>query len=68
MIRTHFPQQFKEWAELSRSIGSKMTRVNNERIYLDELPDGYGNYSEEQKVQCGIFCEMADEMLKAREE
>ena len=63
MIRRDFGEQFKTWAELSRSIGSKMTRVNNVRIYLDELPENYGDYSTEPKVQCGIFCEMANDAL-----
>jgi len=65
MIRHHFPQQFKEWCELSRGIGSKMTRVDSKRIFLDELPENYGNYSEEEEIQCGIFCEMAKDKINA---
>lgn len=41
------------------ALGVRMTRLHGERIFLDELPAGYGRYQDEPEVQCGIFCEAA---------
>lgn len=59
-IRDDFPVQFDRMAELSRRLGARMTRYKGERIFLDELPRGYGNIQDEPSVQCGVFCEMAE--------
>lgn len=34
------------------------------RIYLDELEPGTGRYQDEPEIQCGIFCEMANNEIK----
>lgn len=46
-------------AEQSRRLGSKLVRVNNERIYLDELdPNAKGRpLASLQMPECGLFCE-----------
>ena len=36
-----------------------------ERIFLDELQPGEGNYQQEPEVQCGIFCELAEKEYAA---
>jgi hypothetical protein len=33
------------------------------RIFLDELKEGVGDYQTEPEIQCGIFCEMAQQEL-----
>jgi hypothetical protein len=38
LYRHHFPEQFARTAAYSREIGKKLARVNDERIFLDELP------------------------------
>lgn len=58
-IRADFPEQFDRMAEVSRRLGARMVRVDEERMFLDELPPGTGNHQTEPSVQCGIFCEMA---------
>jgi len=58
-IKTDFPAQFWMMAGASRALGVKMTRIGQERIYLDELPVGIGKYQDEPEIQCGIFCEAA---------
>lgn len=63
-IRLHFPEQFSRMAKVSREIGAKMTRVGEERIFLDELPEGVGDYESEPEIQCGIFCEMAERDMR----
>lgn len=62
-IRIDFPEKFWMMAGMSRALGVKMTRVGTERIYLDELPVGIGRYQDEPEIQCGIFCEAAQQEL-----
>lgn len=55
--RTH-PQVFTARAEQSRRLGAKLVRVNDTRIYLDELdPLSKGKPLKALSVDCGIFCE-----------
>ena len=58
-IKVDFPNQFWMMAGASRALGVRMTRVHDVRIFLDELPEGYGRYQDEPEIQCGIFCEAA---------
>jgi hypothetical protein len=59
-IRVDFPTEFQKMAEYSRSKGVRLLKRGEERIYLDELLPGEGNYQQEPEVQCGIFCELAE--------
>ena len=63
-IRDDFPIMFDRMAAESRRLGARMVRVKEERIFLDELPDGVGNYADEPEIQCGIFCEMANSEIR----
>tara|TARA_R110002074_G_scaffold54404_1_gene135550 strand:+ start:264 stop:1052 length:789 start_codon:yes stop_codon:yes gene_type:complete len=57
-VRREHPHIFRERAEQSRELGAKLVRVNNERIYLDELaPDAKGRPMKNMDFECGIFCE-----------
>jgi len=57
-VRAVHPEVFRQRAEQSRRIGAKLTRVNNKRIYLDELPpDAKGRAMKSMNIECGIFCE-----------
>jgi 3'-phosphoadenosine 5'-phosphosulfate sulfotransferase (PAPS reductase)/FAD synthetase len=38
LIRKEWPDKFNRAAELSRSLGVRLTRINNERIFIDEIP------------------------------
>lgn len=58
-VRRVHPDVFRSRAKQSRRLGSKLVRVNNERIYLDELsPLAEGRPLKSLKMpECGIFCE-----------
>jgi hypothetical protein len=56
LVRRTFPDVFADRAEQSRRIGVRLTRVAGERIFLDELPDGFGGQME-MNFDCGVFCE-----------
>lgn len=58
-VREVEPEIFSSRAKQSRRLGSKLVRVNNERIYLDELdPNAKGRPLASLKMpECGLFCE-----------
>lgn len=57
-VRKQHPDIFQHRAEQSRKIGARLARVNNERIFLDELsPDAIGRPMKNLDFECGIFCE-----------
>ena len=59
-IRDDFPEHFDRMAKLERFKGHTVFKD----CYLDELPIDAGNYPQEQSIECGIFCLMAEEDLK----
>lgn len=63
--RVDFPVVFAKRAEQSRRLGVKLVKIGDQRIFLDELPDGVGDYQSEPEIQCGIFCHMAQQELAA---
>lgn len=57
-VRKKHPEIFNRRAEQSREIGARLVRVNNERIFLDELdPTAKGRAMRTVKIDCGVFCE-----------
>lgn len=55
--RQHF-DVFAARAEQSRRLGVRLVRVNNERIFLDELdPEAQGRPLKALDFECGLFCE-----------
>lgn len=60
-IRVHYPAQFKEACELSRSVGARALMDNGVHKFLDELVPGTGDYESEPEIQCGVFCEAGKE-------
>jgi hypothetical protein len=55
-VRKLFPKVFERRARQSRLIGARLVRVNNERIFLDELdPDAQGDLFE--AIDCGPVCQ-----------
>jgi len=57
-VRKTHPEVFEERAKQSREIGAKLVRVNNKRIFLDELdPDAKGRPMKSLTLECGTFCE-----------
>lgn len=62
-VRKLFPEVFEKRAKQSRRIGARLVRVNNERVFLDELdPDAQGDLFEE--IECGPVCQSQNQ--KAR--
>jgi hypothetical protein len=56
-VRKQHPEVFEARAEQSRRIGAKLVRVNNKRMFLDELnPKATGRPMKNLDFECGIFC------------
>jgi hypothetical protein len=64
-IRDDFPDYFYRMCDESEKVGAKMVKVGGDRISLRDLPRGIGNYQTEPEIQCGIFCEMANNEINA---
>jgi len=58
-VRQQHPEVFEQRAEQSRRLGAKLVRVDNQRIFLDELsPLAVGKPLKSLKMpECGLFCE-----------
>jgi hypothetical protein len=57
-VRRQHPDAFEVRAEQSRRLGVRLVRVNNERIFLDDLcPNATGAPLKDMRSECGLFCE-----------
>jgi hypothetical protein len=66
-IRDDFPEQFNKMAAFSRTLGVRLIKIGKDRVYLDELPRGFGRYQDEPEVQCGAFCELKSIEIDGKE-
>ena len=57
LVRREFPDVFDQRAEQSRRLGSRLVRVKNERIFLDELDPKAKGRPLKTMPDCGLFCE-----------
>lgn len=64
-IRVDFPEVFAQRAHTERLLGRTICKMGDKRIFLDELPPDAGDYPSEMEVQCGIFCELAQQDIAA---
>ena len=65
MIRRDFPDVFNLRAGQSREYGTRLTRVQGVRVFLDELPADYLPAEPMENVQCGPDCGMQTSFLSA---
>jgi len=57
-VRQQHPDVFQDRAEQSRRLGARLVRVDNRRVFLDELdPAAKGRSMKSMAIDCGIFCE-----------
>lgn len=66
-IRDDFPYVFEKRCAQSKRLGVKLVRIGEERIFLEDLPSGIGDYQKEPEIQCGIFCHLAKEEIGSEE-
>jgi len=59
-IRKDFPGAFKKMADFEKRKGYTVLKDSNGPLYLHDLDPNRGRFSDEPKIECGIFCEMAE--------
>jgi len=64
LVRLHYPVEFNRMAKLSRELGARLTRINNERIFIDEIPQDWP-VTEAIAPECDFLCSLATEDLIA---
>ena len=57
LVRKHYPEVFDARAKQSREIGCKLTRIRDERMYLDDLPATASTGPVKGGWACGVFCD-----------
>jgi len=64
LVRHHFPEVFARRADQSRRFGSRLTRINDERIFIDEIPAGWP-MTEAIVPRCDFLCHIAEQDIAA---
>jgi len=66
LYRLRFPEGFARMAELSRRLGARLTRINDVRIFIDEIP---ADWPVTQPIlpACDLLCGVTQADLKAAE-
>lgn len=62
LVRHHFPDVFARRAEQSRRFGSRLTRINDERIFIDEIPSDWPMTSP-IIPRCDFLCHLAEQEI-----
>jgi hypothetical protein len=64
LVRLRFPEQFARAAKLSREIGCRLARINDERVFLDEIPADWP-VTNPVAPACDFLCHIAGQDLAA---
>lgn len=64
LVRQTHPETFKRRAEQSRRFGSRLVRINDERRFLDELPEDWPT-TEATAPRCDFLCHIAEQDMAA---
>jgi hypothetical protein len=62
LVRREFPEVFDRRADQSRRFGSRLTRINDERIFIDEIPAGWPT-TEATAPRCDFLCHIAEQEI-----
>lgn len=63
LVRKHFPETFARRAEQSRRFGSRLARINDERIFIDEIPADWPTLKPIAPA-CDFLCHIAEQDMK----
>ena len=64
LVRQTHPETFKRRAEQSRRFGSRLVRINDERRFLDELPEDWPT-TEATAPRCDFLCHITEQDMAA---
>jgi len=60
LVRKEFPVQFHRMADLSRKLNARLTRIGEERIFIDEIPINHP-VTEPIAPECDFLCHLAEQ-------
>jgi hypothetical protein len=60
LVRKHFPAQFERMSELSRRLDVRLTRIDDERRFIDEIPADQPTTDPIQPA-CDFLCHIAEQ-------
>lgn len=64
LVRQTHPEVFERRADQSRRFGSRLVRINDERRFLDELPEDWPT-TEATAPRCDFLCHIAEQDIAA---
>ncbi|MBL4800734.1 MAG: hypothetical protein JKY45_02500 [Emcibacter sp.] len=59
LVRKHFPDEFYRMAKLCRKFGARLTRINDIRIFIDEIPADWPTTTPIMP-SCDFLCGLAE--------
>ena len=62
LYRLHFPERFARTAAYSRKLGARLTRINGERCFIDEIPAEWPTTNPIVPA-CDFLCAIAEQNL-----
>jgi hypothetical protein len=63
LIRKQFPAEFDRMAKLSRELDVRLCRIDDERRFIDEIPDDHPTTNPIQP-SCDFLCHIAEQDMK----
>jgi hypothetical protein len=68
-IRKDFPEEFKRMADFEKEKGYTILKepTDSTPLFLHDLDPNRGRMTDEPKIECGIFCEMAERDYNAKD-
>lgn len=62
-IRVDFPETFARMQAAEELLGHPMLRVSKKNIWLRDLDPARGRKHDEPNIQCGVACELAEDVI-----
>jgi len=66
LVRKHFPAEFARMTELSHRLDVRLTRLEGERAFIDDIPADHP-MSDPIQPACDFLCHIAEQDLEAAE-
>ena len=63
LVRFRFPEEFDRMAKLSRELGARLTRIKNERCFIDEIPADHP-MTDPIAPACDFLCQLAENEIE----
>tara|TARA_R110000868_G_scaffold8181_1_gene42092 strand:+ start:1369 stop:2007 length:639 start_codon:yes stop_codon:yes gene_type:complete len=66
LVRHHYPSQFERMVRLSRELGVRLARIDNERVFIDEIPLDHP-MTKAMAPDCDFLCSLSEQDFMASE-